>query len=200
MKDLIISFILCLSIYHVDAQVFSCDTWRDQHKFVMGKWSQLFYEIDLGITNSKSKTANFIYLSLGYGKPTTSNAWRKFLPNSKRTAPASKDEMLQRSNSSTSGLHAGTVGLGYKYYFNHVIGFHVQAGWAFIADFGSRDEDESLSSNDESEGEQSTFLYNSVPIQLGIDFNLWKHLEVQVGATYMWKEIPIITVGLGVAF
>lgn len=194
---------LCFATHSVKAQMFSTDYWNNDKEgtMVMGKWSQLFYELNVGGNATKfGKHANFLYISLGYGKPNQKNAWRKFLPDSKREAPTSKDEMKQRVDNTTSGLHAGTIGIGWQHFFTHYIGFHIQAGWAFIGDFGTREEDSTVSSSDEEEGSKSTFIYNTVPVQAGIDFNLWKNFELQVGATYMWKEIPIVTVGLGVVF
>lgn len=183
------------------AQIFSDDDWDDQHFLIMGKWSQFFYELNFGISGSTSSSADFVYFSVGYGKPTTKNAWRKFLPESKQAAPTSKEEMQAKQDDSTSGLHAGTIGIGWQHFFNHVIGFHMQAGWGFIADLGGGNSSESVStSSSEEDDTKSTFIYNSVPVQAGIDINLWNNLELQVGATYMWKEIPIITVGLGVVF
>ena len=109
--------------------------------------------------------------------------------------------MLNKQDDSTSGLHAGTIGIGWQHFFNHWIGFHMQAGWGFIADLGGGNSSESVSSSStDEEDTKSTFIYNTVPVQAGIDFNLWNNLELQVGATYMWKEIPIITIGLGVVF
>lgn len=185
------------------AQMFYDRYWDDDDEkmMVMGKWSQLFYEVNIGANVSGyEKYADFIYLSLGYGKPNTDNAWRKFLPESKRAAPTSKDDMKNRIDNTTSGLHAGMIGVGWQHFFTHYIGFHMQAGWAFIADWGSRDDDSTVSTSDEEEGEKSTFIYHSVPVQVGIDFNLWRRLDLQFGATYMWKEIPIFTVGVGVVF
>ena len=194
-------FCLCLSASSARAQMFSDDDWDDQHFLIMGKWSQLFYELNFGITGSTDEYADFVYFSIGYGKPNTENAWRKFLPKSQQAAPTSKEEHLAKQEDSTSGLHAGTIGIGWQHFFNHWIGFHAQAGWGFIADLGGGNSSASVntSSSDEEET-KSTFIYNTVPVQAGIDFNLWNNLELQVGATYMWKEIPIITIGLGVVF
>jgi len=191
----------CCSLLPLKAQMFSDDDWDDQHFLIMGKWSQLFYELNFGITGSTDEYADFVYFSVGYGKPNTKNAWRKFLPESKQAAPTSKEEMQAKQDDSTSGLHAGTIGIGWQHFFNHWIGFHMQAGWGFIADLGGGNSSESVSSSStDEEDTKSTFIYNTVPVQAGIDFNLWNNLELQVGATYMWKEIPIITIGLGVVF
>ena len=180
-------------------------TWTNQHTMIMVKWSQLFYELNVGITGSKRRSANFVYFSAGYGKPNTENAWRKFLPASQQSAPTSKDEMLAKQDDNTSGLHAGTIGIGWQHFFTHWIGFHMQAGWSFIADLGGGNSSSSVtttssSSSSESSDDKSTFIYNSVPVQAGIDFCLWRHIELSAGVTYMWKEIPIITAGFGVAF
>lgn len=185
-----------------DASMFSDDDWDDQHFFVMGKWSQLFYELNFGITGSQSESADFVYFSIGYGKPNTKNAWRKFLPESKQAAPTSKEEMKAKTDDTTSGLHAGTIGIGWSHYFNHWIGFHAQAGWGFIADLGGGNSaaTSTTSTSSDEEDTKSTFIYNTVPVQAGLDFCLWNNLLLQVGATYMWKEIPIVTVGLGLAF
>ena len=197
-----ISLCLSFSTYEAQAQMFSDDSWDDQHFLVMGKWSQLFYELNFGITGSTSESADFVYFSVGYGKPNTKNAWRKFLPESKQSAPTNKDEMLSKQDDSTSGLHAGTIGIGWQHFFNHWFGFHAQAGWGFIADLGGGNSSSSVTSSSSSDDEEtkSTFIYNTVPVQAGIDFNLWNNLELQVGATYMWKEIPILTIGVGVVF
>lgn len=206
MKRIFFFFIgIMFSNISVNAQMFSDDDWNE-HFLIMAKWSQLFYELNFGITPSTDETANFVYFSIGYGKPTTKNAWRKFLPKSQQAAPTSKEEMLAKKDDTTSGLHSGTIGIGWQHLFNHWIGFHIQAGWGFIADLGggnsssSTSTSSSSSTSTETTDTKSTFIYNSAPIQAGIDFNLWKHLELQVGATYMWKEIPIITLGIGVVF
>ncbi len=185
-----------------DAEMFSDDDWDDQHFFVMGKWSQLFYELNFGITGSTDEYADFVYFSVGYGKPNKKNAWRKFLPESKQAAPTSKEEMQAKTDDTTSGLHAGTIGIGWKHYFTHWIGFHAQAGWGFIADLGGGNSaaTSTTSTSSDEEDAKSTFIYNTVPVQAGLDFCLWNNLLLQVGATYMWKEIPIVTVGLGLAF
>ena len=199
---LAILFCLCLSTNSARAQMFSDDDWDDQHFLIMGKYSQLFYELNFGITGSKESYADFVYFSVGYGKPNTKNAWRKFLPESQQSAPTSKDEMLAKQDDSTSGLHAGTIGIGWQHFFNHWIGFHAQAGWGFIADLGGGNSSSSVTTSSSSDEEETkaTFIYNTVPVQAGIDFNLWNNFELQVGATYLWKEIPIITIGLGVVF
>lgn len=186
-----------------EAAFFSDDDWDNQHTFVMGKWSQLFYELNIGITGSRDEYADFVYFSVGYGKPTTKNAWRKFLPKSQQAAPTSKEEMKAKIDDTTSGLHAGTIGIGWKHYFTHWIGFHVQAGWGFIADLGGGNSSATSTNTDAMEEEddsKSTFIYNSVPVQAGVDFCFLNNLLLSAGVSYMWKEIPIITLGLGLAF
>lgn len=207
MKKLIfILSALFLSVSNIKAQedFFCDDDWNDEKMMLTAKWSQLFYELNVGINvapNTYNDCGDFIYFSFGYGKPNTKNAWRKFLPKSQQAAPDSKEEMMNKTDDSTSGLHAATIGLGWQHFFNHVIGFHVQAGWGFIADFGGGNSSSSTTTTDTGEIEtKSTFIYNSVPVQAGLDINLWRHLNLSVGATYMWKEIPIITLGLGVTF
>lgn len=199
-----ITFILFSIPMVGNAQIFSDDDWEEEKTMIMGKWSQLFYELNVGINVDKGRYndfADFVYISIGYGKPNTENAWRKFLPNSQQAAPGSKEEMMNRTDDNTSGLHAGTIGLGWQHFFNHVIGFHIQAGWGFIADFGSGTSSSTSTTTSTGEEEvKKTFIYNSVPVQAGLDLNLWKNLNLQVGVTYMWKEIPIITVGIGAAF
>ena len=180
---------------------FSGGDW-DSHKcIIVGKWSQLFYEVNVGMPVSKDESATFLYFSLGYGKPSTKNAWRKFLPDSKQAAPTSKEEMMQKEDDTTKGLHAGTIGLGVGHYFNNWIGFHAQLGWGFIADLGGGNSSSNSSSGSgQNDTDKSTFIYNSIPLQVGVDFCLWHNLILQGGVTYMWKEIPIITLGLGVTF
>lgn len=207
-KNLLILFALCVCAMPLRAQDdgSSYRTWTNQHTLIMCKWSQLFYELNIGITGSTRRSANFCYFSAGYGKPNTENAWRKFLPASQQAAPTSKDEMLAKQDDNTKGLHAGTIGVGWQHFFTHWIGFHVQAGWSFIADLGGGNSSSSVttssstSSDDSSSDDKSTFIYNSAPIQAGLEFCLWRHLELQGGVTYMWKEIPILTVGVGVVF
>ncbi len=203
MKKILYTIVTLLFPSLCCAQIFSSDDWNDQKTMIMGKWSQLYYELNVGINvapDTYNSCGDFVYFSVGYGKPNTKNAWRKFLPDSQQSAPGSKDEMLERTDDSTSGLHAGTIGLGWQHFFNHVIGFHLQAGWGFIADFGSGSSSSSTT-DASSDGEtKKTFIYNTVPVQAGLDINLWNNLNLQVGATYMWKEIPIITIGLGATF
>ena len=232
-RKLFVTFLLtCMPIFFskADAQIFSDSSW-DQKTVIMGKYSPLFYEPNVGANVSPDNySADFIYFGIGYGKPSSSNEWRKFLSQQQQaeTPPQQPSQPTQPSGPSSgndgntlqqpsqpsapsapegsmSGLHSGMIALGWQHFFNHIIGFHVQAGWGFIADFGSGDENSSKmqsnsSSSDKEEGGKKTFIYNGVPTQVGIDINLWENLTLQVGATYMWKESPYITVGIGVTF
>lgn len=221
--------VLCLTLYcnNLNAQIFSTDRWG-QKTVIMGKYSPLFYEINVGANlTGKEYYANFLYFSVGYGKPSANNKWDKYLSqnngnsDSQPSQPSQPErptrapfyapsEPTQPSEptaptASMSGLHAGQIALGWQHFFNHWIGFHVQAGWGFVADFGSGDDKQdssTLGSSDDKEEQQTkkTFVYNGVPTQAGIDFNLWQNLVLQVGATYMWKESPYFTLGLGVTF
>lgn len=106
-----------------------------------------------------------------------------------------------------SGLHAGMIGVGWRHFFNHIIGAHLQVGWGFVADFSSSSGNTSsmkpvIRSGDEDDSADGpqTFIYNTAPIQAGVDLCLWEQLVLQVGVTYMWKNTPTITVGAGFAF
>lgn len=224
----------CLILFpcFVKAQVFSDSRWS-QKTIIMGKYSPLFYEINVGANLSdRNYTADFLYFSVGYGKPSSGNDWTKFLSQPQQTSNGSKPDQPTEPSApsqptgsgrdsqasqptppsqpempaggSLSGLHAGMVALGWQHYFNHAIGFHLQAGWGFVADFGSGDDDDSTGvsqgSNSENEESKKTFVYNGVPVQVGIDINMWERLVLQVGTTYMWKEKPYLTLGIGVTF
>lgn len=227
--------VLCLTLYcyNLNAQMLSTDHWN-QKTVIMGKYSPLFYEINVGTNlTDKKYYADFLYFSVGYGKPSAQNEWSKYLtqnngeinPQSSQPSPPSQPESPSRASfqassepiqpseptapaaptASMSGLHAGQIALGWQHFFNHWIGFHVQAGWGFVADLGS-DEDKqdnntpNSSGDNEEQQDKKTFVYNGVPTQVGIDFNLWQHLVLQVGAIYMWKERPYLTLGLGATF
>lgn len=165
---------------------------------IVGKWSQLFYELNVGWNVTRSENyADFIYFGVGVGYPVnTQNAWRKFLP--KQQIPSNEEEANLFGSMNTDEVYGGKIGIGWTHYFNHAIGFYTQASWAFLADFGSPS-DEDTSSVSSSSGKK-TFIYNTVPVELGLCINCWKHLHLQCGVTYMWKEIPLLTVGLGFAF
>lgn len=172
----------------------------DESHIVSAKWSQLFYEVNIGTNltaSSWESTADFLYFSLGIGFPTQKNAWRKFLPE--QQAPSDKGDAALLGSMTTDNLYAGKLGVGLIHFFNCYIGCYVQAGWAFIADFSSvADLDTSgveLGDNEE----KSTYIYNTAPVEIGACLNLG-HFHFQVGATYLWKEVPLLTVGLGFTF
>lgn len=185
------------------AQMFDADeSWEDEERTILTlKWSQLFYELNVGFnvrdtSSSWESQADFLYLGFGVGYPVnTENAWRKFLPAQK--IPDNEDEAELFGSMDTKSVWGGKIGLGWIHYFNHAIGFYMQSGWAFLGDFGSGASTTTSVGGDTS---KSTFIYNTVPVELGLCLNMWKHLHVQGGVTYMWKEIPLLTVGLGFNF
>lgn len=185
----------------VNAQMFEGDAdWKDNEKtMIIGKWSQLFYEVNVGwdVTKYRESHADFIYFGIGVGYPVnTKNAWRKFLP--KQQIPENEEEAELFGSMNTDDVYGGKIGMGWIHYFNHSVGFYTQLSWGFLADFGSpADEDISTTTSANS---KKTFIYNTVPVELGLCINCWKHLHLQCGATYMWKEIPLVTVGVGYAF
>lgn len=183
------------------AQVFTHDEWGQKNLLSL-KVSQLYYEANVGINIAPQKrTADFVYFAFGYGNPTKKNPWRKFIPENEIPDGLPKDLKTKLSQSSTEDLHAGKVAVGWNHWFNHIIGFYVQAGWGFIADLSTgddlTDEEKTLLTDAK---ERSTFLYNTVPVEVGVTLNLWRHYNVQAGITYMWKEIPLLTVGVGYTF
>lgn len=183
------------------AQVFTHDDWEQKNLFSL-KVSQLYYEANVGINMTPQKrTADFIYLAFGYGSPTKKNAWRKFLPEQDIPDGLPKSLQEKLAQSDTDDLHAGKVAVGWNHWFSHVVGFYVQAGWGFIADLSADDDmtdEERVLLADTME--KNTFIYNTVPVEVGVTLNLWKHYNVQAGVTYMWKEIPLLTVGVGYSF
>ncbi len=217
-KFIVTNLLLCMSLaaLPVDAQIFSADRW-DQKTLIMAKWSPLFYELNIGANIcSNNYSADFIYFSVGYNKPSTSNEWKNYLDSpqqgmqeqpsqpSKPSGSSGQQQPSQPSapSGSMDGLHAGQIALGWQHYFNHVLGFHIQAGWGFVADFGSDDDNQQQQQSNNSDEVQTkkTFIYNGVPVQAGLDLNLFNNFVLQVGASYMWKEIPVVTAGLGVTF
>ena len=181
-KQFIAFSLTCMSLLAstADAQVFSDSRW-DQNTVIMGKYSPLYYELNVGANVSPDNySADFLYFSVGYGKPSTSNDWTKFLDQQEQTGtpPSQPSQPSQPSSppsggsgtppqpsqpsapstpeGSVSGLHAGMIALGWQHYFNHVIGVHIQAGWGFVADFGSGDDSnqemQNSSSSDKEEG------------------------------------------------
>jgi len=185
----------------VSAQIFEGSArWDDDDEstLIMGKWSQLFYEVNVGWNLSDyERYANFLYFGIGVGYPVnTQNAWRKFLP--KQQIPKDEEEAALFGSMNTDDVYGGKVGIGWIHYFNHSFGFYTQLSWGFLADFGSP-ADEETSATTSANGKK-TFIYNTVPVELGVCINCCKHLHLQCGATYMWKEIPLVTVGVGYAF
>ena len=184
-----------------DGQIFSDEPWKEKN-LISAKMSQLYYELNVGINiRPQRHSADFIYIAMGYGKATRKNAWRKFLPA--KTIPETLSESQQAlfMKSSTDNLHAGKVGIGWNHWFNHIVGIYVQANWGFVADLSSGEDlpDDVVSAIVTSESKE-TFIYNTVPVEAGITLNLWKHYHIQGGMTYQWKEIPLLTVGVGYAF
>lgn len=186
----------------VTAQVLEPGPWQ-QRNSVTVKMSELFYEANVGVSLwPQRRSADFVYLAFGYGNPTRKNAWRKFIPvnDVPQTLPKSLRDKLSQDD--TSHLHAGKIGVGWNHWFCHWIGCYAQAGWAFLADLSANDdlttEEKALLAQQMEQ--KTTFIYNTVPVELGVTLNLWKHYNVQTGLTYMWKEIPLLTVGVGYAF
>ena len=185
----------------VEAQVLCHDEW-EQKNLISLKMSQLYYEMNVGVNVTPQKhSADFIYMAFGYGRPTKENAWRKFTPENNIPDGIPKALKEKLSNSGTEDLYAGKIAVGWNHWFNHTVGGYMQAGWGFIADLSTGDDltdaEKALLAGS---NERSTFIYNTVPVELGVTLNLWTHYHVQAGVTYMWKEIPLLTVGLGYAF
>lgn len=183
------------------AQIFTHEVWEQKNLFT-GKVSQLYYELNVGINvRPQRHSADFVYLAFGYGKPTRTNAWRKFTPERAIPSTLTPEQQQVIKQSSTDFLHAGKIGAGWNHWFNHIFGMYTQVGWGYIFDLSKGDElPEDITSKLKETEEKRTFIYNTVPIELGMTLNLWKHCHVQVGLTYQWKEIPLLTVGLGYAF
>ena len=182
-------------------QVFSHDKWEQKNLFSV-KVSQLYYEANVGINmRPQNISADFLYFAFGYGSPTKKNAWRKFLPERDMPEILTKEQKEIFSQSGMDDLHAGKVGIGWNHWFNHFIGFYAQAGWGFIVDLSTGDDLPEEIVNKLGNGmDKETFIYNTVPVELGLTLNVWNHYNVQAGVTYMWKEIPLLTVGVGYSF
>lgn len=197
----VITIFAIVSTVSVKAQVFTNNVWKESNCASL-KMSQLYYEATIGVNLFPEKrTADFVYMAFGYGSPTKKNAWRKFMPETEILDSWPKTLKEKLSNSSTDDLHAGKISVGWNHWFNHVVGCYVQAGWGFIADLSTDDgltEEEKTVLADAKD--KRTFIYNTVPVELGLTLNLWTHYHVQAGVTYMWKEIPLLTVGVGYAF
>ncbi len=197
----VICVIAAIANMNTNAQVFTGNTWN-QNNLVSLKASQLYYEVTIGANLFPQKNhADFMYMSFGYGKPNKKNAWRKFTPENvfSESLPKSLKEKL--TNSGTDDLHAVMINLGWNHWFNHVLGCYVQSGWGGIVDLSTNDdlteEEKTLLANTR---DKAIFIYHTVPVELGLTLNVWKHYIIQAGITYMWKEIPLFTIGVGYAF
>lgn len=200
-RILISMMAISLATTKVCGQVFSHDAW-EQKNLLSLKMSQLYYELNVGVNiNPHKRSADFIYFGFGYGKPTKKNAWRKFLPEKEIPETLSKSQQEIFMNSGADDLYAGKIGIGWNHWFNHVFGLYAQTGWGFIADLSTgNDLPEDIVEKLDTDKDKSTFIYNTIPIELGLSLNLWQHYHIQAGVTYMWKEIPLLTVGIGYAF
>ena len=183
------------------AQMFTTGSWEQTNVF-SAKVSQLYYEFNVGINVAPQRHASdFLYVAFGYGSPTRKNAWRKFMPAQDIPSGLPKSLQQKLAQSDTDHLHAGKVGVGWNHWFNHAIGRYLQVGWGFSADLDTGDnlteEEKALLSDGNN---RRTFIYNTVPVELGLTLNVWKHYNVQAGVTYMWKEIPLLTIGAGYTF
>lgn len=202
---LLLGILFAASSQQVTAQMFDGhESWDDDEKTIATlKWSQLFYEINVGFNlrdTYKNRyidyRADFLYLGFGVGYPVnTINAWRKFLPE--QQIPENEAEAELFGTMDTKSVWGGKIGIGWIHYFNHAIGIYSQLSWAFLGDFGSG---ASSTLTSTSAASKSTFIYNTVPVEAGVCLNMWHHLHLQGGVTYMWKEIPLLTVGLGATF
>lgn len=200
-KVLLGTIVLALSAINVSGQMLSHDIWKQKAQMSI-KVSQLFYELNVGVNICpQRKSADFIYFAFGYGKPNRKNAWRKFLPEKEMPETLTKQQQELFSKSGMDDLYGGKVGIGWNHWFNHIVGFYLQAGWGFIADLSTGDDlPDDIVSQLESSESKGTFIYNTVPVEAGLTFNLWKHYQIQGGMTYMWKEIPLLTIGVGYTF
>ncbi len=195
------AIVLLLFATQVSGQVLSHGVWEQKNQVSL-KMSQLFYELNVGVNVCpQRKSADFVYIAFGYGKPTRKNAWRKFLPEKDMPETLTDQQREIFSKSGMNDLYSGKIGIGWNHWFNHIIGFYLQTGWGFIADLSSGDDlpDDIISKLDDAE-QKGTFIYNTVPVETGLTMNLWKHCNIQGGVTYMWKEIPLLTIGVGYTF
>lgn len=199
-KHIAILFLMALFSQSSFAQYGQEDWEEDEHQnaVITAKWSQLFYEVNVG-RNARARynednKANFVYFAAGVGKPSQKNAWRYWLPQ--QETPSERPEAGTTTILSSDDLYAGKLGLGVTHYFNHIFGFYTQLSWAFIADLGVPDDAVSGNENDD----KKTIIYNTLPIECGVAFNFGYHFAVQGGVTYMWKQVPYITLGLGIHF
>ena len=175
---------------------------KEHNLLVTAKISQLYGELGIGAPVSrKHSDTDIVYVAFGYGYPTRKNAWRKFIPQNivlEEWPKELKDKVSQRG---MDGIHAGKVGIGWYHWVSRRVGFYLQTGWGFVADLA---EEEELTEDEiallEMAGEKKTFLYHTLPVEAGIAISMWKSFHVQAGLTYMWKEIPLLTLGVGCSF
>lgn len=195
------TIVLLLFATNVSGQVFSHDVWEQKNQFSL-KVSQLFYELNVGVNVCpQKKTADFLSVAFGYGRPTKKNAWRKFLPEKEMPETLTRQQREIFSKSGMDDLYSGKICIGWNHWLNHVVGFYLQAGWGFVADLSTgADLPDDIVSQLESTESKGTFIYNTVPVEVGLTLNLWKHYQIESGVTYMWKEIPLLTIGVGYAF
>ena len=200
-KVLLGTIVLLLTSTNVRGQMLFNGAWTQKNQISI-KVSQLFYELNVGINICpQRKNADFLYFAFGYGKPTKSNAWRKFLPEKKMPENLTKPQQVIFSNSGIDDLHGGKIGVGWNHWFNHMVGFYLQANWGFIADLSNGDDlPDDIAVLLESAESKGVFVYNTVPVEMGLTLNFWKHYLIQGGVTYMWKEIPLLTIGVGYTF
>lgn len=183
----------------VHSQCLKKNAWKEK-SLIAVKYSQLFYEATAGINvKASSSIADFIYFAFGYGKATRHNAWRKFLPVNAVEADWPDNLKQKVLSQGDDGLHAWKIGLGWNHWINHSLGGYVQIGWCGITDLS---DDLSLTEEEQSmiHKDKKTFIHNTVPIEAGLTVNLWQHWHAQVGVTWLWKEIPLLTAGIGYAF
>ncbi len=181
------------------SQCFRNTVWKEKNQIGM-KYSQLFYEANAGINvNAGNLTADFIYFAFGYGKATRRNAWRKFLPVNAVEADWSDNLKQKVLSQGDDGLNAWKIGVGWNHWINHCLGGYVQMEWCCITDLS---DDLSLTEEEQSmvHKDKKTFIYNTFPVEAGLTVNLWQHWHAQIGVTWLWKESPLLTAGIGYAF
>lgn len=159
--------------------------------------SQLYTEISVGTLPFNGNT----YLSLGmaYGKPTRKNAWRKFIPQFVSSEDMSEGAKDVLQNMSTKDLYAGMISVGVCHEFFNRVSLYGQIGWGFVVDFSAATAEEKEVLDTDNSG-KNIFVYNTAPVELGVGINVWKGFVVQGGVTYLWKEIPLLTLGVGYVF
>lgn len=174
----------------------------ERNNLVAFKMSQLYYEADIGINIiPKKKRPDFLYFGFGYGKPTRINAWRKFLPAQTIPDGLNEQQKVLFSMSSMNELYGMKLSVGWNHWFSRIFGLYIQAGWGFVADLSTENDlPDEIISKIEASSPKGTFIYNTVPTEIGITLNVWKHCHLQGGVTYMWEEIPLLTMGVGYVF